>query len=311
MINHSAFKHESIRLISLIVAILTLSFNIFLIDGNLIVFAAKSFLFPFTALYLLDFFYSYIYRKDRRLYSYALIFLLYLFSTFILYHILDYLLYWSPFQTIYFYESINITPLIQSSFYSFIYVVFMKVQINIAKHEKDLSALKLEEIKLESEAKESKLRSLKSKIDPSFFDQSLNIIQQQIEKKPKYAEKLMISLARFYRKQLDASEKHFSRLEKEIEQIELYNELSKSKISIGFNNELNDLKIRSGLLLELIKVFKNKSLDILIKLHNEKIIINIANDKIDIEVFRQLLNEFYEDNIIEYKNNSLKIEIPE
>jgi hypothetical protein len=309
MKNYSDLKHERIRLISFIVAILAINFNISFLSENHLIYFLKLFLFPFFSLYIFEYLLATGLNK-KTITNLLFISLIYIILTSFLYYSLDQILWVSPFQQIHVYQQIDFSPFIKSSFYAIIYLIFKQIQNKIELNETALTQLQTEGIKLENESKENQLRSLKSKIDPSFFNHSLDIIKKTIPLEPKKAEDLTIDLSRFYRKQLDSSEKKFNKLSAEIEHIELYKRFSHFDLEFNYEKSLSDIKIRSGLLLELIKVSKENTVIIDLKSVKDQIQL-LINTKDELSVFNKILEKFYSHYNLQQIEKTILIEIPE
>lgn len=98
--------------------------------------------------------------------------------------------------------------------------------------------LTLEKTQIESENYKTQLQSLRSKVDPHFLFNTLNILRTMVRNKHEDAEKFVMSLSGFYRQTLQYNENSTIELAKEIEVLEAYLFLMQSRNKAGLTIDI-------------------------------------------------------------------------
>ncbi len=115
--------------------------------------------------------------------------------------------------------------------------IFLAVQYAI-RSQQNVSHLLLEKEQLQTEHYKTQLQSLRSKIDPHFLFNTLNTLRVMVRSQYKGTEKFVMSLSDFYRQTLQFNEKPTICLLKELEVLEAYLYLMKSRNQGGLNIDI-------------------------------------------------------------------------
>ena len=115
--------------------------------------------------------------------------------------------------------------------------MFLAIQYAI-RSQQNISYLLLEKEQLQTEHYKTQLQSLRTKIDPHFLFNTLNTLRVMVHNKYSGTEKFVMSLSDFYRQTLQFNEKPTICLAKELEVLEAYLFLMKSRNQVGLNVEI-------------------------------------------------------------------------
>lgn len=115
--------------------------------------------------------------------------------------------------------------------------------VNQAVYETQASFRRIRDSQLEAEQlKKAQLQtqfdSLKEQVNPHFLFNSLNSLSSLIATDPEKAEEFVEEMSRVYRYLLRSNEDHLTTLQKEVEFIESYNLLLKTRFGVGFQPEI-------------------------------------------------------------------------
>jgi two-component system LytT family sensor kinase len=127
--------------------------------------------------------------------------------------------------------SINRTddyPMYQSFRIIFTVIVFLPIQYAL-KTQQENARLQLENEQVQTENYRVQLKALRAKIDPHFLFNSLNTLRSMVRQQHVNAEKFIISLSDFYRQTLKHNENTTLRVSEELEVLQSYLFLMKSR----------------------------------------------------------------------------------
>lgn len=110
--------------------------------------------------------------------------------------------------------------------FSAVLVVFTFYKIN-----KEKEAEKIRLIQLEEQLSKTKLRALRSQLNPHFLFNTLNMISSVMYENPKSADKMISNLSELLRATLSSATIEFHSLKDEIETLNLYFEIMKARFS--------------------------------------------------------------------------------
>lgn len=132
---------------------------------------------------------------------------------------------------------------IHSFKYAFIFRIgisaFLYLTIQYAmKSQENVSRLLLEKEQLQTEHYKTQLQALRSKVDPHFLFNTLNTLRVMVRNKDEEAEKFVMSLSDFYRQTLQFNENSTILLEEELEVLEAYLFLMKSRNQAGLTVQM-------------------------------------------------------------------------
>lgn len=115
--------------------------------------------------------------------------------------------------------------------------MFLAIQYAI-KSQQNISNLLLEKEQLQTEHYKTQLQSLRTKIDPHFLFNTLNTLRVMVRNQHIGTEKFVMSLSDFYRQTLQFNENPTICLAKELEVLEAYLFLMKSRNQVGLHIEI-------------------------------------------------------------------------
>jgi two-component system LytT family sensor kinase len=129
------------------------------------------------------------------------------------------------------FQKFSIVRLVVSS------ILYLSIQYAMKSQEK-VSRLFLEKEQLQTEHYKTQLQALRSKVDPHFLFNTLNTLRIMVRNKHEGAEKFVMSLSDFYRQTLQFNENSTILLEEELEVLEAYLFLMKSRNQAGLTVEM-------------------------------------------------------------------------
>ena len=115
--------------------------------------------------------------------------------------------------------------------------MFWSIQY-VIRSQQDIAHLLLEKEQLQTEHYKTQLQSLRTKIDPHFLFNTLNTLRIMVRNQHSGTEKFVMSLSDFYRQTLQFNEKPTIGLSKELQVLEAYLFLMKSRNQTGLNIEI-------------------------------------------------------------------------
>lgn len=144
------------------------------------------------------------------------------------------------------------------------------------KSQKDIANLQLEKEQIQTENYKAQLNVLQTKIDPHFLFNSLNTLRSMVRQGHENSEKFIINLSDIYRQTLQHSENTTIQLSEELELLESYLFLMKSRnekaiaVSITIDESLNSYQLPSLALQTVVEnCFKHNSMTSKMPLHIE------------------------------------------
>ena len=105
--------------------------------------------------------------------------------------------------------------------------------------QKNIAQLSLEKEQLQTENYKTQLRALQSQVDPHFLFNSLNTLRSMVRQKHENSEKFVMSLSDFFRQSLNHNGNNALKLDEELELLEAYLFLMKSRNEAGVNIKID------------------------------------------------------------------------
>ena len=128
--------------------------------------------------------------------------------------------------------SINIIIITSFSVICILYFLHLKISSNLETKLKENEQLKRLQI-------ESKLSILQSKVNPHFLFNTLNTMMGMVRKQPEKVEKIIFNLSDIYRKVLSLPDNALIKLEEELQLINEYLEIEKTRMGDRLSYEIN------------------------------------------------------------------------
>jgi len=159
----------------------------------------------------------------------------------------------------------------------FIFIAFLFLAIQYAlRAQNNIAQLQLEKEQIQTENYRTQLKALQTQVDPHFLFNSLNTLRAMVRQKHGKAEQFVMSLGDFYRQTLKHTENTTLQLSKELEVLQSYLFLMKSRnegavrIDINIEESLYAYKLPTLALQTVVEnCFKHNSMSSKMPLHIE------------------------------------------
>lgn len=170
-------------------------------------------------------------------------------------------------------------------------ILFLAIQFAL-KTQENISRLLVEKEQIQTDHYRLQLKALQNQVDPHFLFNSLNTLRSMVRQKDANSEPFILSLSQFYRHTLKHNEASSLRLSDEIEVLESYLFLMKSrneaavKVNISIDASVDDFRLPTFALQTVVEnCFKHNSMTSKNPLHIS--LLNTEADYIQVQNNRQ------------------------